>query len=390
MNHKVVLEWSYEPINFVEYLFPPIKRSDCVIRQNTEILFNYSICIGNGKARIELESQDEYGGDMIEIIHSVLSPILLVRSLETRESYKLGEISEILSNGSRAFLMSTCGQCDQSRATIKDYLIEQKKDEIRSIRLDTRTETLEKKTQRNIEENIELYPEIVAEKHRLEELYLKFHDDDILKIIIEIYGKARETDDATCKMYLFYDIRDTIKEYFKNENTACARLEESNTSKEAIKKHLQPFIAKAIAKAIAFVTAIAITRSIVIAIAITEAIAKPIAKAIVKEQGWTLDESKTDMKKIWNRFGEEEWALGESKTDMKKIWSRVGFLTNATGFGRHAGKIRVGREQILKEKEVEDQKLNLLNELEEHATFLIRLYLNLLEYEKIAKLESHP
>ncbi len=401
LEKRAELEWSYEPINFVEYLFPPIKGSDCVIRQNTEIPFDYSIYIGNGKAKISLESQDEYGGDMIEIIRGILSPIFLAMSLETRERCKLGELSEILPNGSRAFLMSTGGQCDQSRAIIKDYLIEQ---EDGSIRLDTRTDTLEEKIRRNIEANIELYPEIVAGKRRLGELYLKFHDDYLLKIIMERYDKACQTDDVTGKLYFLFDIRDAIQKHFQNKEEACARLEESITSKEAIKKHLQSFIAKAIGKAIAIVIAIAIAeaKTIAIAIAIAEAITKAI-KAIIKEEGLALDESKTDIKKILeletdikkilDRFSEEVWALGESK--MIKIWDRFGFLTNDTELGRHPGKKRVEREQLRMKKEVKEQKLTkkeqklldtiplplpeVLNELEEHATFLIELYLNYLE-----------
>jgi hypothetical protein len=393
MNDKVVLEWAYEPINYVEEPFP-IKGSDHVTRQNTEVPFNYSICIGNGKAKISLESQDEYGGDMIEIIRGVLSRRFLAISLKTRERCKLGKILEIHPDGSRAFLMSTCGQCDQSRATVKDYLIRQ---EDGSIRLDTRTETLEEKIQRNIEENIELYPKTVAEKRRLGELYQKFQDDYILKIIMERYDKACQTDDATGKSYSLYDIRDAIREHFQNENNACAQLEKSITSKEAIEKHLQSFIAKAIAKAIAIVIAISIAEAKTITIVI--AIAEAITKTIVKDEGLVLDESKTDIKKILGRFGEKVWALDESKTDMEKIWSRFGRLANDTELGRHSGEKRVKLEQLRMKKEVKKQKLldtiplpltDVLNELEEHATFLIELYLNYLEHKETAKLEKHP
>jgi len=67
----VELEWAYEPITYVEEPFS-IKDYDHIIIQNTEVLFSYTIYISNGKAKIVLESQYEYNGDMIEIIRNVL------------------------------------------------------------------------------------------------------------------------------------------------------------------------------------------------------------------------------------------------------------------------------------------------------------------------------
>lgn len=224
MNNKVVLEWAYEPMSYVEKPFS-IDGSDRVTRQNTEVLFNYSICISNGKAKISLESQDEYCGDMIEIIRNVLERTFLSMSLKTSECWELGELSELFPNGSRAFLMSTCGQCDQSGATIKDYLIEQKDESgIRSIRLDTRKETLEEKIERNIEaRNKEAKIKegdlgIVAVKRRFGELNVKYMSDPILKIIMGRYLEARQAKNDTEKIRLLYDVRDALQEHFKQEH----------------------------------------------------------------------------------------------------------------------------------------------------------------------------
>jgi len=243
MNDKVVLEWAYEPINYVEEPFP-IKDYDHVIIQNTEVLFSYTICISNGKAKIVLESQYEYNGDMIEIIRNVLERTFVSMSLKTSDSWELGELSELFPNGSRAFLVSTCGQCDQSGATIKDHLIEQKDEsDIRSIRLDTRKETLEEKIERNIEaRNKEAKikegdPGIVAVKRRFGELNIKYMGDPILEIIMGRYLEARQAKDDIEKIRLLYDVRDALQEHFKQEHFkkdggAKGMLEKSNPSEK--------------------------------------------------------------------------------------------------------------------------------------------------------------
>jgi hypothetical protein len=238
LEKRAELEWSYEPISYVEKPFS-IDGSDRVTRQNTEVLFNYSIYIGNGKAEISLESQDEYDEDMREIIRDVLECSFLPRFLETGESWKLGKlsVSELLSDGSRAFHMSTCGQCDQSKAIINDVIKE--KDGIRY--LDTRTETIKEREKRIIETieeinkiKIEENPELYAKEFRSMKLHDKHKENPTLKIIMKTYLAACRTEDARDKIFLFFDIRDAINQFFRSEATAKEMLKESNPSENDI------------------------------------------------------------------------------------------------------------------------------------------------------------
>jgi hypothetical protein len=198
MDDVVVLEWTYSPPNYFE---EPI----CITHEK------YVMTIDSGKvaARIKPENYNkEYKMD--DVLHDALNERFLVKQLFTHARYELSKALMYLlhSDGHKDIHLYTV-ICAHSHINPVDLII---KDKDGNIISDSRWERKEK------EKNL-----LELEERNLLELFEKYRSKDpLIDSLFNSYAKA--VSDPHNELIYLYEIRDALKNKFRNEAEARTAL----------------------------------------------------------------------------------------------------------------------------------------------------------------------